>query len=95
MTTTTAAKPLPLQMLDLITGYWVSRGVHVASRLALADHLAKGPKSARELAAASGSHAATLFGGTMGVRESVGDDGAGVGAAGWGLGTRRPRPRLQ
>lgn len=55
------APPPPLQMLDLITGYWLSCGVHVAARLSIADHLAKGPRSSAELAKASGAHAPTLY----------------------------------
>ncbi len=55
------AKPPPIQMLDRITGYWVSCGVHVVARLSIADHLAKGPKSTADLARASGAHAPTLF----------------------------------
>jgi SAM-dependent methyltransferase len=46
-----AAKPLPLQMLDLITGYWGSQLVAVAARLGIADHLAQKPMSAADLAA--------------------------------------------
>jgi len=45
-----AEKPLPLQMLDLIVGYWVSQLVHVAARLGLADSLAEGPLSVEDIA---------------------------------------------
>jgi hypothetical protein len=58
---TTATKPLPVQMLDLITGYWVSCGVHVASRLSLADHLAQGPRTSDDLAKVCKAHAPTLY----------------------------------
>jgi predicted O-methyltransferase YrrM len=47
-------------MLGRITGYWISCGVHVASRLSVADHLAKGPRTLAELAKACGAHAPTL-----------------------------------
>jgi len=57
---TTASKPLPIQMLDFITGYWVSCGVHVAARLSLADHLAKGPRTSADLAGTAGAHPPTL-----------------------------------
>ena len=53
--------PPPAQMLQTIVGYWTSCAVHVAARLSIADHLAKGAKTADELAAASGAHAPTLF----------------------------------
>src|SRR5207248_5512126 len=36
-----AARPIHAQMLDLITGYWVSCAVHVAARLSIADQLAR------------------------------------------------------
>jgi hypothetical protein len=58
---TTTARPIQAEMLDLITGYWISCGVHVAAKLSLADHLAAGPKSVPDLAAASQSDPATLF----------------------------------
>ena len=51
----TNAKPLPAQMLDLINGYWVSKMVHVAAELDLADALRDGPKSAAELAPVVGA----------------------------------------
>jgi SAM-dependent methyltransferase len=58
---TASGKPLPIQMLDCITGYWVSCGVHVSARLSIADHLAKGPRSVADLAKASGAHSPTLY----------------------------------
>src|SRR5882672_4957078 len=57
---TTAAKPVPYQMLDLITGYWLSCGVHVAARLSLADHLARGPRTSADLARACQADSPTL-----------------------------------
>ena len=59
--TTAPAKPIPFQMLDLITGYWLSCGVHVAARLSLADHLAKGPRTSADLAKACQAHPPTLY----------------------------------
>jgi SAM-dependent methyltransferase len=56
----TQARPIQADMLDLITGYWISCGVHVAARLAVADHLAGGPRTADDLARASQSDAPTL-----------------------------------
>ncbi len=43
-------KPLPLQMLDLVIGYWVSQLVYVAARLGLADKLEQGPIKVDDLA---------------------------------------------
>jgi len=46
----TEALPPHLQLIQLATGYWVSRIVHAAAKLDLADHLGDGRKSAAELA---------------------------------------------
>src|SRR6185503_3488485 len=53
--------PPPLQMLQLISGFWVSRCLYVAAKLGIPDLLQDGPKSAEELAAATGAHAPSLF----------------------------------
>jgi O-methyltransferase domain/Dimerisation domain len=42
------------QLVQMIVGSWVSRAIYVAAKLRLADHLAHGPRSAEELAAAAG-----------------------------------------
>jgi len=42
------------------TGAWISGIVYAAAKLGLADHLADGPKSAAELAGATGTHAPAL-----------------------------------
>tara|TARA_R110002072_G_scaffold228234_5_gene385084 strand:+ start:5161 stop:6183 length:1023 start_codon:yes stop_codon:yes gene_type:complete len=44
-------KPLPVQMLDLINGYWVSKMLHVVAELDVASILAEGPCTVAELAA--------------------------------------------
>ena len=49
------------RLLQMITSYWVSCGVHVAARLEIADHLAPGPMKIGELAAAAGANAPTLY----------------------------------
>ncbi len=54
------APPAHIQLIQMANGYWVSRIVYVAAKLGLADHLAAGPKSAAEVAGATGSHARTL-----------------------------------
>jgi len=53
-------KLLPAQMLDLITGYWISQLVFVAAQLGLADLLNEGPKTAAQLAAATRTHPLAL-----------------------------------
>ena len=53
--------PPPLQMLQLVSGFWISRCIYVAAKLGIADLLKDGPKTADELAAASGAHAPSLF----------------------------------
>jgi hypothetical protein len=47
-------------MFNLITGYWVSQVVGTAAALALPDHIAEEPRSARELAARVGCDADAL-----------------------------------
>ena len=53
--------PLPAVMLNLTIGYWVSRLIHVAAKLKLADLLKDGPRSAGHLATATGVHAPALY----------------------------------
>jgi hypothetical protein len=53
--------PPALQMMQLATGYFVSRAVFVAAELGLADHLAGGPRDAASLAAVTGSDARSLY----------------------------------
>ena len=53
--------PAPQQMLQLISGFWISRCIYVAAKLGIADLLKDRAKSAEELASATGAHAASLF----------------------------------
>jgi hypothetical protein len=48
-------------MARMITGYWVSQMVYVAAKLGLADQLTESPKTAEELALATGTHARALY----------------------------------
>ena len=48
-------------MLQLISGFWISRCIYTIAKLSIPDHLDNGPKSAEELAAATGTHAPSLF----------------------------------
>jgi len=53
--------PLHVQLIQMGTAYWVSSLVYVAAKFSLADHLAKGPATAEDLAGATGTHAPTLY----------------------------------
>jgi hypothetical protein len=57
----TAPLPLPLQMRQLLTGSWAAQCVYVVAKLELADRVADGPKTAAELAAATGMNADALY----------------------------------
>jgi len=56
----TEALPPHAQLIQLSTGYWVSRIVYAAAKLGLADLLTEGPKSAVELAEATHTHETSL-----------------------------------
>ena len=49
------------QLRMMIAGAWVSQAIFVAARLGIADLVKDGPKSAAELAAATGSHEQALY----------------------------------
>ncbi|MGH9834356.1 MAG: methyltransferase [Blastocatellia bacterium] len=56
------APPLPhIVMLQMITGFWVSRTIYVAAKLGLADLVKDGPKTANDLAELIGTHAPSLY----------------------------------
>lgn len=57
----TADLPPHVQLIQMGTGHWVSQIVHLAAKLGLADQLAKGPKSADELAGPTKAHAPSLY----------------------------------
>jgi hypothetical protein len=42
--------PPAMQMMQMITGCWVSQSIYAAARLGIADQLKTGPKSYTELA---------------------------------------------
>lgn len=60
-TATAKEVPPPMQMLQIISGFWISRSVYVTAKLGIADLLKDGPKTAAELAAATGTHEPSLF----------------------------------
>ena len=51
----------PAALLRMIEGFWLSRALSVAISLNIADLLKDGPKSSKELASATGTHAPSLF----------------------------------
>jgi SAM-dependent methyltransferase len=55
------APPPAMQLMQLITGMWVSRCVYLAAKLGLADQVVNGAKSPAELAIATGTHAPSLY----------------------------------
>jgi len=57
-TDTSAAE---VQLLQMMTGYWVSQGVYVAAKLGIADHLATGPVHYEDLARKTNTHALSLY----------------------------------
>ncbi len=62
MATSDDQQPPPdMRLMQCITGHWVAAAVHAAARLGLADHMAGGPQSSRELAEASGAHGPSIF----------------------------------
>jgi hypothetical protein len=63
MPTTGTARELPpnAQMMQLLTGKWISASISVVAELGIADLLARGDKTADELAAATSAHASSLY----------------------------------
>ena len=53
--------PPAAQLYQLICGTRITQSISVASRLGIADHLKESPKPIEELAAATGTHAPSLF----------------------------------
>ena len=53
--------PQPIAMLQLISGFWISRVIYITAKLGLADLVKDGPKTAAELPAATETHAPSLF----------------------------------
>jgi hypothetical protein len=58
---TPEAPPPHAQLIQMGTAYWVSRLVHLAAELCLADHLAQGPQTADVLAGVTRTHAPSLY----------------------------------
>ena len=56
-----AANADPIRLLEMMTGYWVSKSVYVVAKLGIPDALADGPKHVDELAMMSGANGAALY----------------------------------
>jgi len=57
----TESLPPHVQLVQMATAHWVSQIVYVATKLDLADHLAKGAMSAEQLAERTKTHAPSLY----------------------------------
>ena len=81
MTTTATAPALPAhaQLIQMAAGSWVAAALYGAAKLGLADLLADGPRTAADIAPATGAHAPTLhrFLRTLGSLGLVTDTGGG------------------
>lgn len=53
--------PAPLALLQMLTGYWISKALSVAAELGVADHLREGPRPSDDLATTCGVRAAPLY----------------------------------
>jgi hypothetical protein len=49
------------RMMQMITGYWVTQVVHAAATFSIADHLAKAPATAEDIAGAEGTDPSATF----------------------------------
>src|SRR3954453_13889677 len=52
--------PAPAALVQMLTGYWVSKALNVAAELGVADHLKDGPRAVTELASECGAAPAAL-----------------------------------
>jgi len=53
--------PPPIQMLQIMSGFWISRCVYILAKLGIADLIKDQSKTVEELATATGSHGPSLF----------------------------------
>ena len=60
-TAKTTEVPPPIAMLQLISGFWISRCIYIAAKMGLSDLVKDAPKTAEELATATSTHAPSLF----------------------------------
>ncbi|MFM9608357.1 methyltransferase [Streptomyces niveiscabiei] len=57
----TSELPLPVQVLQIITAGWLAQAVSATAELGVADTLADGPRALAEIAAATDTHAPSLY----------------------------------
>ncbi|PWG12178.1 methyltransferase [Streptomyces sp. V2] len=57
----TSELPLPVQVLQIITAGWLAQAVSATAELGVADTLADGPRTVAEIAAATDTHAPSLY----------------------------------
>ena len=53
--------PPPLQMLQMMSGFWIARCIYILAKLGIPDVIKDGPKTAAELAEVTEAHAPSLF----------------------------------
>jgi SAM-dependent methyltransferase len=53
--------PTPPILFQMASGFWLAQAVYVAAKLGIADLLANGPMSCRQLAQATGAHSGSLM----------------------------------
>ncbi|BFM38480.1 O-methyltransferase family 2 [Synechocystis sp. LKSZ1] len=53
--------PPQMALMQMITSYWVSQSIYAAAKLGIADHLATGEKSYKELATVTYTHEQSLY----------------------------------
>ncbi len=58
---TTTEQNLAIPMMQMITGYWVSRCLYVAAKLEIPDLVSEKPMTIEQIAEATGSHAPSLY----------------------------------
>ncbi|BAY22171.1 hydroxyneurosporene-O-methyltransferase [Calothrix sp. NIES-2100] len=53
--------PPPIAMLQMISGFWISKAIYAVAKLGIADYLIDRPKTAEELAAITETHPLSLY----------------------------------
>jgi hypothetical protein len=53
--------PPPIDMMQMLTGAWLTMALYVAAKLGVADLMAAGPQTSEELARATKTHAPSLY----------------------------------
>ncbi len=55
------AMPPPVQLIDIVTGFWKTQAIYVAAKIGIADLLKDGSKNIDELSSATGVHGRSLY----------------------------------